>query len=48
VAILDSRVNSNGAYRKRVLNALPECRVTNRIIDVEGFYKIQKTPDYFL
>ena len=31
VAILDSRVNKNGAYRERVLDSLPDCRVTNGI-----------------
>ena len=47
VAILDSRVNERGAYRKRVLEALPDCRVTSNIISVEQFFKAKKTPEYF-
>ena len=37
IAILDSRVNERGAYRSRVLSALPSCRVTSSIEDVGDF-----------
>jgi len=47
VAILDSRVSKGGAYRGRVLNALPECRVTADIRDVEGFIRAKKPDEYF-
>ena len=47
VAILDSRANCYGAYRERVLTALPDCYVTADIKDIETFYKAVKTPDYF-
>jgi len=47
VAILDSRVSKGGAYRERVLNALPECRVTADIRDVEGFIRAKKPEEYF-
>jgi ATP-dependent DNA helicase DinG len=36
-----------GAYRERVLNALPNCRMTAEIADVRGFIKAMKTPEYF-
>ena len=47
VAILDSRAVSKGVYRGRVLDALPDCRVTNDIDDVVSFYDEVKSPDYF-
>ena len=47
VAILDSRVNSNGLYRNYVLSGLPKCWVTDSIDDVENFYTAVKAPDYF-
>jgi len=47
VAILDSRVNSAGAYREIALNALPDCRVTSDICDIIDFYDEKKSPDYF-
>jgi ATP-dependent DNA helicase DinG len=47
VAILDSRANSAGAYRERVLAALPDCYVTAAIKDVETFIKAMKSPGYF-
>jgi ATP-dependent DNA helicase DinG len=46
VAILDSRANSHGAYRERVLAALPDCRVTNLISDVIDFFHQKKSPEY--
>jgi ATP-dependent DNA helicase DinG len=47
VAILDSRANSHGAYRERVLNALPDCPVTSDINEVTDFFKAKKKPRYF-
>jgi ATP-dependent DNA helicase DinG len=46
-AILDSRVNESGAYRGRVLDALPDCYVTADIHEVEGFFRVMKSPEYF-
>jgi ATP-dependent DNA helicase DinG len=48
VAILDCRVNGFGAYRKRVLDALPDCRVTAKIADVVRFFKQKKPSEYFI
>jgi len=47
VAILDSRAGSGGAYRERVLGALPDCRVTAEIDDVAAFYSEKKLAEYF-
>jgi ATP-dependent DNA helicase DinG len=47
VAILDSRAGVGGAYRKRVLAALPPCGVTSDIADVERFIQSKKGPGYF-
>jgi ATP-dependent DNA helicase DinG len=47
VAILDSRANTRGAYRDRVLAALPDCRVTPDIGDIEKFMLEKKPPAYF-
>jgi ATP-dependent DNA helicase DinG len=46
-AILDSRAAESGAYRRRVLSALPPCRVTSSIADVETFIKERKSEGYF-
>jgi ATP-dependent DNA helicase DinG len=48
IAILDSRVNRTGTYRACVLDILPDCYVTDDIDDVEGFFKVVKSPDYFI
>lgn len=48
VAILDCRVSKGGHYRERVLNALPECRVTADVADVADFYRTMKSPEYFM
>jgi ATP-dependent DNA helicase DinG len=48
VAILDCRANSRGAYRERVLAALPECDVTADLTKVADFFKAKKQPDYFM
>ena len=47
VAILDFRVREGGAYRSRVLRALPGCRVTSCIEVVKAFLKLKKPPKYF-
>jgi ATP-dependent DNA helicase DinG len=47
VAILDSRASIGGAYRERVLNALPKCRVTNKIGEIIRFMNDKKSPEYF-
>ena len=47
VAILDSRANENGAYRRRVLAALPPCRATDDVGAVERFLREKKQPEYF-
>lgn len=48
VALLDCRVREDGAYRDRVLRALPDCRVTPSIADVRNFISAKKGPDYFM
>ena len=48
VALLDCRVREDGPYRTRVLNALPDCRVTSDLEDVEIFIQSKKGPDYFV
>ena len=47
-AILDSRANSHGAYRERVLAALPDCRVTDSVGDITRFLRAVKPEGYFL
>lgn len=47
VALLDSRIREDGAYRDRVLRALPNCMVTADIEDVRKFIQDKKDPDYF-
>ena len=47
VALLDSRANSRGNYRERVLAALPDCRVTSDITEIEHFIADKKSPEYF-
>ena len=47
VAILDSRVNLSGAYRSKVLEALPACEITSQIIKVKNFIRAKKLPAYF-
>jgi len=47
VAILDSRANERGAYRERVLAALPSCDVTSNILTVKNFIQDKKSPAYF-
>jgi ATP-dependent DNA helicase DinG len=47
VAILDSRASEGGTCRRRVLAALPPCRVTASINDVARFMRAKKLPGYF-
>jgi len=47
VAILDCRVNMSGAYRNRILAALPPCRVTSDIAEVDRFMRAIKPAAYF-
>jgi len=46
-AILDCRAGSNGAYHRRVLNALPVCGAASGIADIERFMLLKKAPGYF-
>ncbi|MCL2873968.1 MAG: ATP-dependent DNA helicase [Defluviitaleaceae bacterium] len=48
VAILDSRANERGAYRQRVLAALPECKTTSDIEAVRDFFVDKKPAAYFI
>lgn len=46
-AILDSRTRKGAAYYQSVLAALPTCRVTSMIADIEHFITDKKPPVYF-
>lgn len=47
VAILDSRAAVGGAYRSRVLDALPDCIVTEKLSEVSSYIKTVKAESYF-
>jgi ATP-dependent DNA helicase DinG len=47
-AILDIRAYFDGAYFLPIINALPECRVTDDIGEVEPFLRSVKGADFFL
>lgn len=47
VAILDSRVNSEGKYRNIVLESIFDAEVTNNITEVERFIMDKKDKTYF-
>jgi ATP-dependent DNA helicase DinG len=47
VAILDSRAGILGKYRRKVLDALPDCGVTGKVQDIEDFYRSVKAPGFF-
>lgn len=47
VSILDHRAAPGQRYHRAVLEALPECRVTDNIDDVVQFIQEKKSPDYF-
>ncbi|MDR1689178.1 MAG: ATP-dependent DNA helicase [Clostridiales bacterium] len=48
VAILDCRAGKLGAYRRRILAALPSCRVTSQINEVRQFLRDKKLPVFFI
>ncbi|MCL2053354.1 MAG: hypothetical protein FWG90_02780 [Oscillospiraceae bacterium] len=48
VAILDCRANEYGAYHKRVIHALPDCRITSDFGEIEPFLRDKKPVDYFI
>jgi len=48
IAILDSRANTSGAYHDYILNALPKCQVTDKIEQVERFFREVKPTSYFV
>jgi ATP-dependent DNA helicase DinG len=47
VAILDCRAAVGRPYHMPVLGALPDCRMTSGIGEVERFYQDKKSPEYF-
>jgi ATP-dependent DNA helicase DinG len=47
IAFLDCRANERGAYRGRLLAALPACGVTSSVADVKNFFIANKPPAYF-
>jgi len=47
IAILDFRASLKGAYRKYALAALPPCRVTSDIGDIDPFLRAVKDEAYF-
>lgn len=47
VSILDSRAIPGGHYYREVLEALPSCRITGELAEVEQFIQERKSPDYF-
>lgn len=48
VSILDSRAARGGRYHEAVLEALPRCRMTEDIGDVERFIRERKGIDYYM
>lgn len=48
VSILDYRAVKGGKYHQDVLKALPVCRMTNSLEEVENFIYRRKSVDYFL
>jgi ATP-dependent DNA helicase DinG len=47
VAILDCRMDTDGAYCDCSLEALPDVYVTDEIVEVEDFIRAVKSPEYF-
>jgi ATP-dependent DNA helicase DinG len=47
VAILDSRVNSKGRYRNRILNSIPNYPLANSTGEIRHFIEAVKNPEYF-
>lgn len=48
VSILDNRAAPGGRYHQAVVEALPECRMTENIADVEQFIRERKGIDYYM
>lgn len=48
VSILDFRISKKGKYRRRVLEAITDYRVTDSLQEVRGFYRKVKKEEYFL
>lgn len=48
VSILDGRAAPGGRYHQAVLEALPECRMTEQIADVEQFIRERKGIEYYM
>ena len=48
VSILDSRAATGGRYHEAVLEALPKCRITEDIGEVERFIREKKGIDYYM
>lgn len=48
VSILDGRASAGGRYHKAVLEALPECQMTDKLADVELFIRQRKGIDYYM
>lgn len=48
VSILDGRASAEGRYHKAVLEALPECQMTDKLADVELFIRQRKRIDYYM
>ena len=48
VSILDSRASTGGRYHKAVLEALPECQMTDKLADVERFIRQRKGINYYM
>lgn len=48
VSILDSRAAPGRRYHQAVIEALPQCRITERIEDVKQFIRKRKGIDYYM
>ena len=46
VAILDCRVGKHGSCRRRIIETLPKCHITDSISIVEQFYRYMKPAEY--
>ncbi len=46
-AVLDSRAKMGAPYHRRMLAALPPCRVTADVTEIERFLRKKKSPGYF-
>ena len=48
VSILDPRAARGGKYHKSVMEALPVCKITDRVVDVENFIRNRKCIEYYM